>query len=70
MAGAGAGCARCLHSQGDLAASEAAAKAARPLSTQSLARIDRANKRLGSDRVDVQALHAEVEEIFRENGFA
>jgi beta-N-acetylhexosaminidase len=59
-----------LHSQGDLAASEAAAKAARPLSTQSLARIDRANKRLGSDRVDVQALHAEVEEIFRENGFA
>ncbi|WP_417579466.1 glycoside hydrolase family 3 N-terminal domain-containing protein [Pelagibacterium sp.] len=59
-----------LHSQGDLAASEAAARAARPLSSESLARIDRANKQLGSTRVDVQALHAEVEEIFRENGFA
>ena len=59
-----------LHSQGDLAASEAAAKAARPLSTQSLARIERAQKRLGSHRHDVQALHAEVEGIFRENGFA
>ncbi|WP_421953281.1 glycoside hydrolase family 3 N-terminal domain-containing protein [Pelagibacterium sp.] len=59
-----------LHSQGDLAASEAAAKAARPLSTDSLARIDRAQKRLGAQHHDVQALHAEVEGIFRENGFA
>ena len=59
-----------LHSQGDLAASEAAARAARPLSAQSLARIARAEKRLGSAHVDVQALHAEVEGIFRENGFA
>ena len=59
-----------LHSQGDLAASEAAAKAARPLTTQSLDRIARAEKRLGSARFDVQALHAEVEGIFRENGFA
>lgn len=59
-----------LHSQGDLAASEAAAKAARPLGAQSLARIARAEKRLGSTHVDVQALHAEVESIFRENGLA
>ncbi|KRB01250.1 beta-N-acetylhexosaminidase [Devosia sp. Root685] len=59
-----------LHSQGDLAASEAAAKAAGPLSSESLARIDRANLRLGKSRVDVRALHAEVEDIFRENGLA
>jgi beta-N-acetylhexosaminidase len=59
-----------LHSQGDLAASEAAAKAAGPLSAESLARIDRAQARLGKSRVDVRALHAEVEDIFRENGLA
>ncbi|KFL29610.1 beta-N-acetylhexosaminidase [Devosia riboflavina] len=59
-----------LHSQGDLAASEAAAKAAGPLSAGSLARIDRAQSRLGKSRVDVRALHAEVEDIFRENGLA
>lgn len=59
-----------LHSQGDLAASEAAAKAANPLSAESLARIARGQSRLGSKRVDVQALHAEAERILRENGFA
>ncbi|KKB08644.1 glycoside hydrolase family 3 N-terminal domain-containing protein [Devosia chinhatensis] len=59
-----------LHSQGDLAASEAAAKAANPLSAESLARIARAQSRLGAKRVDVQALHAEAEQILRENGFA
>lgn len=59
-----------LHSQGDLAASEAAAKAANPLSAESLARIARAQSRLGTKRVDVQALHAEAEQILRENGFA
>jgi beta-N-acetylhexosaminidase len=59
-----------LHSQGDLAASEAAAKAAGPLTAESLARIDRAQSRLGKSRVDVRALHAEVEDIFRENGLA
>lgn len=59
-----------LHSQGDLNASEAAAKAAGPLSAESLARIDRAQSRLGKSRVDVRALHAEVEDIFRENGLA
>lgn len=59
-----------LHSQGDLAASEAAARAARPLSEKSLARIARGQQRLGNARFDVQALHAEVEGILRENGFA
>lgn len=59
-----------LHSQGDLAQSQAACKAARPLSEQSLKRIARAESRLGKTRVDVLALHAEVEEIFRENGLA
>lgn len=59
-----------LHSQGDLAASEAAAKAARPLTGESLARIARAEQRLGSAHYDVQALHGKVEAIFRENGMA
>ena len=59
-----------LHSQGDLAASEAAAKAAGPLSQKTLERIARAQARRGNLRVDVTALHAEVEQIFRENGIA
>ena len=59
-----------LHSQGDLAASQAAARAARPLGDASLARIARARARLGTQRVDVAAAHAEVEQIFRENGIA
>jgi beta-N-acetylhexosaminidase len=59
-----------LLSQGDLAASEAAAKAARPLSGRSLERIARANSRRGNLRVDAAALHAEVEQIFTENGIA
>jgi len=59
-----------LHSQGDLAASEAAAKAARPLSQQSLERIARAQKMRGVARADIAALHAEVEQIFKKNGIA
>lgn len=59
-----------LHSQGDLAASQAAARAARPLSEQSLARIARAQAKRGAKRSDVAALHAEVEQIFKENGIA
>ncbi len=59
-----------LHSQGDLAASGAAAKAARPLSRQTLDRLARAQARRGNLRVDVKALHAEVESIFEENGIA
>ncbi|MGV8855247.1 MAG: glycoside hydrolase family 3 N-terminal domain-containing protein [Devosia sp.] len=57
-----------LHSQGDLAATIAAANAARPLGAQSLARIARAQQQLGTTRADVTALHAEVEQIFRESG--
>lgn len=59
-----------LHSQGDLSQSLAACKAARPLSEKSLKRIANAESRLGTHRVDVQALHAEVEQIFRESGIA
>jgi beta-N-acetylhexosaminidase len=59
-----------LHSQGDLAASQAAARAARPLSQQSLVRIGRAEAMRGAKRVDIAALHAEVEQIFEENGIA
>lgn len=59
-----------LHSQGDLAQSEAAARAARPLTEVSLARIARAQETRGDLRVDAVALHAEVEQIFRENGIA
>ncbi len=59
-----------LHSQGDLAASQAAARAARPLSAASQNRIARAQQRLGNKRVDVAALHADVERIFRDNGLA
>ncbi|MEO8684660.1 MAG: glycoside hydrolase family 3 N-terminal domain-containing protein [Devosia sp.] len=57
-----------LHSQGDLAASQAAARAARPLTQASLDRIARARAKLGTLRVHVAAAHAEVERIFRENG--
>ncbi|MDB5586575.1 MAG: beta-N-acetylhexosaminidase [Devosia sp.] len=59
-----------LHSQGDLAASQAAARAARPLSQESLARIARAQAIRGAKRVDIGALHAEVEQIFKESGIA
>lgn len=59
-----------LHSQGTLAQSQAAAKAARPLTQDSLARIARAEARLGKARYDVAALHAQVEEIFTQNGLA
>lgn len=59
-----------LHSQGNLAASEAAAKAARPLTQQTIDRIARAQSRRGNLSVDVAALHAEVEAIFEETGLA
>ncbi len=59
-----------LHSQGDLAASQAAARAARPLSEASLRRIAAGNAKRGNLRVDVRALHAEVEDIFAANGIA
>ena len=59
-----------LHSQGTLAQSAAAAKAARPLSKESLERIARAEARKGSARYDVAALHAQTEAIFAQYGLA
>ncbi|UYN99157.1 MAG: glycoside hydrolase family 3 protein [Devosia sp.] len=59
-----------LHSQGDLAASQAAARAARPLGEKSLARIARAQQQLGNARFDVADLHQRAEDIFREYGMA
>jgi beta-N-acetylhexosaminidase len=59
-----------LLSQGGLPASEDAARAARPLSGQTLQRIARANDKRGNLRVDAMALHGEVEQIFKQNGLA
>jgi len=59
-----AGCDIALHSHGTSAESLAAARAARPLSQQSLERIEAGKRRLGSLKVDVYQLHAEVEDIF------
>ena len=47
-----------------------AVRAARPLSEASLRRIAAANAKRGNVRVDVRALHAEVEDIFAQNGIA
>jgi beta-N-acetylhexosaminidase len=59
-----------LLSQGGLKASESAAEAARPLSGKAIERIARAEHKRGNLRVDVASLHAEVEQIFEENGLA
>lgn len=53
-----------LHSHGDIPESEAAAKAARPLTEVAQKRIAAANARLGSLKVDYRAAHAEVEAMF------
>ena len=65
-----AGCDIALLTQGGLPASAAAAKAARPLTAQTLERIKRGERKRASLRVDALALHAEVEQIFKENGLA
>jgi beta-N-acetylhexosaminidase len=65
-----AGCDIALLSQGGLEASISAANSARPLTPKTLERIARAARKRGSLRVDVAALHAEVEQIFEENGLA
>lgn len=57
-----------LHSHGNLAESEAAAKAARPLTEAALRRIAAGNARLGNERVDVAAVHVEVEDMFQAAG--
>ena len=59
-----------LQSKDDFAQTEAAARAARPLTAQTLDRIARAQSRRGKLRVDVHALHAEVEAIFEDAGIA
>lgn len=65
-----AGCDVALLTQGGLPAMQAAVKAARPLTEASLERIARGERKRASLNVDALALHAEVEQIFRENGFA
>jgi beta-N-acetylhexosaminidase len=59
-----------LYSQGGLATSQAVTKVARPLTPKALERIARAEDKRGNLRADVASLHAEVEQIFRENGIA
>lgn len=59
-----------LHSQGNLTATQAAAKAARPLSVATLSRLEKGNQRLGTLKVDVEAIHAKVEDIFINSGIA
>jgi beta-N-acetylhexosaminidase len=59
-----------LLSQGGLAASQSAARGARPLSGKAMERIARAEDKRGNLRADVASLHAEVERIFKENGIA
>ena len=54
-----------LHSHGDIPESEAAAKAARPLTTAAIARIEAGKARLGNLKIDVRAAHAEVEDMFK-----
>lgn len=66
----GAGYDIALLSQGGLEASISAATGARPLTSKALERIKRAEHKRGSLRVDAAALHAEVEQIFKENGLA
>ncbi len=66
----GAGYDIALLSQGGLQASESAARGAPPISAETLERIERGNRKRGSLHVDADALYAEVEQIFRENGLA
>lgn len=65
-----AGCDIALLTQGGLPSSKSAAEGARPLSAETLERIARGERKRGSLRVDAAALHAEVEQIFEENGLA
>ena len=66
----GAGCDIALLTQNGFAGSVEAVKAARPVTMETLTRIKRGADKRASLRVDALALHAEVERIFRENGFA
>ncbi|EJJ29336.1 glycoside hydrolase family 3 N-terminal domain-containing protein [Rhizobium sp. CF142] len=53
-----------LHSHGDVKESEAAAKAARPLTDAAQKRIDAGKARLGTRKIDYRAAQAEVESMF------
>ena len=53
-----------LHSHGDLKESEAAAKAARPLTEDAQKRIATGKARLGNLKIDYRAAHTEVEAMF------
>ncbi|MBB3445228.1 glycoside hydrolase family 3 protein [Rhizobium sp. BK379] len=53
-----------LHSHGDVKESEAAAKAARPLTEAAQKRIAAGKARLGTLKIDYRAVHAEVESMF------
>ncbi len=53
-----------LHSHGDVKESEAAAKAARPLTEAAQKRIAAGQARLGNLKIDYRAAHAEVEDMF------
>jgi len=53
-----------LHSHGDVKESEAAAKAARPLTEAAQKRIAAGKARLGTLKIDYRAAHAEVESMF------
>ena len=66
----GAGYDVALFSQGGLEASRSAAEGARPLTPDALERIARAERKRGNLRVDVTALHPEVEDILKQNGLA
>ncbi|WP_423066237.1 beta-N-acetylhexosaminidase [Devosia sp. CN2-171] len=59
-----------LLTQGGLVASESAARAARPLTAETIERITRAERKRGSLRVDAAALYGEVEQIFKANRLA
>lgn len=59
-----------LLSHGGVPASAAAAKAARPVTDETVQRIAHGESKRGNLRVDVAGVHAEVERIFKENGFA
>lgn len=55
-----------LHSHGTLAESEAAAKAARPVTQATLDRIAAGNARLGTLKIDYRRAQEEIEAIFAE----
>ncbi len=65
-----AGCDIALLTQNGFEGSRAAVQAARPLTAKTLERIKRGERKRASLKVDALALHAEVEQIFRESGLA